>query len=352
MEDVTLARSVRRDLHLLLLIVYSVGVVALGLWTSRLVRGSSDFFVGGRALGPGAAACRRCWRPTSARPRPSASPGKAYQEGISAWWWVGSAGIGSMLFAFTVAPALWRLAKAHQFYTTGDYLEFRYGVGIRTVLSIVICLAALILLAGQLLAGATILKLVMGIPLWAGALIGAAIMTIYFAAGGLLGSAWVNSLQLVVMLGGFLFALPVVLENAGGFAAIADAPGAPPFFDTFLHSSGPRLGLDVPGADRAVLPDFTWPDSEGLQREIRGGVEARHRAQRRRPDAVRVHSRHLRHGRAHDRASDREPERRPAGVPDDGAAGLARRAGAVGGVLDRGRYLRHHSLHAVDGDLE
>ena len=54
--------------------------------------------------------------------------GKAYQEGISAWWWVGSAGIGSMLFAFTVAPALWRLAKAHDFYTTGDYLEFRYGV--------------------------------------------------------------------------------------------------------------------------------------------------------------------------------------------------------------------------------
>ena len=58
------------------------------------------------------------------------------------------------------------------------------------------------LLAGQLLAGATILNVVIGIPLWAGALIGAAIMTIYFAAGGLLGSAWVNSLQLVVMLAG------------------------------------------------------------------------------------------------------------------------------------------------------
>jgi SSS family solute:Na+ symporter len=168
--------------------------------------------------------------------------GKAYQEGISAWWWVGSAGIGSMLFAFTVAPALWRLAKTHQFYTTGDYLEFRYGVGIRTVLSIVICLAALILLAGQLLAGATILKLVMGIPLWAGALIGAAIMTIYFAAGGLLGSAWVNSLQLVVMLGGFLLALPVVLRTAGGFAGVSDPPFAPPFFAEFLHSSGPGSG--------------------------------------------------------------------------------------------------------------
>ena len=33
-------------------------------------------------------------------------------------------------------------------------------------------------------------------------------MTIYFTAGGLLGTSWINSLQLVVMLGGFLAALP------------------------------------------------------------------------------------------------------------------------------------------------
>jgi SSS family solute:Na+ symporter len=229
------------NLHLLLLIAYSVGVIALGIWASRFVRGSSEFFVGGRGLGPALLMSSMLAANIGAASTVGVA-GKAYQEGISAWWWVGSAGLGSLLFAFTVAPALWRLAKAHQFYTTGDYLEFRYGVGIRTVLSIVICLAALILLAGQLLAGATILKLVMGIPLWGGALIGAAIMTIYFAAGGLLGSAWVNSLQLVVMLGGFLLALPVVIENAGGFGAIADTPGAPPFYASFFHSSGPGSG--------------------------------------------------------------------------------------------------------------
>jgi SSS family solute:Na+ symporter len=229
------------NLHLLLLIVYSVGVVALGIWASRFVRGSSDFFVGGRALGPALLMSSMLAANIGAASTVGVA-GKAYQEGISAWWWVGSAGIGSMLFAFTVAPALWRLAKTHQFYTTGDYLEFRYGVGIRTVLSIVICLAALILLAGQLLAGATILKLVMGIPLWGGALIGAAIMTIYFAAGGLLGSAWVNSLQLVVMLGGFLLALPVAIRTAGGLAGVSDPPFAPPFFADFLHSSGPGSG--------------------------------------------------------------------------------------------------------------
>ena len=228
-------------LHLFLLIVYSVGVIGLGLWASRFVRGSSEFFVGGRSLGPMLLMSSMLAANIGAASTVGVA-GKAYQEGISAWWWVGSAGIGSLLFALTVAPALWRLAKAQQFYTTGDYLEFRYGAAIRTCLSIVICVAALTLLAGQLLAGATILKLIVGIPLWAGALVGAAIMTIYFAAGGLLGSAWVNGLQLVVMLAGFLMALPVALEQAGGLASVTRPPGAPSTFATFFHSSGPGSG--------------------------------------------------------------------------------------------------------------
>jgi SSS family solute:Na+ symporter len=229
------------NLHLLLLVVYSIGVVGLGVWSARFIRGSSDFFVGGRSLGPLLLMSSMLAANIGAASTVGVA-GKAYQEGISAWWWVGSAGIGSLLFALTVAPALWRLAQHHQFYTTGDYLEFRYGAGVRATLSIVICLAALMLLAGQLLAGATILKLVVGLPLWAGALVGGGIMTIYFAAGGLLGSAWVNSLQLLVMLAGFLMALPVVLENGGGLVGITHPATAPSSFATFLHSSGPGSG--------------------------------------------------------------------------------------------------------------
>ncbi len=41
------------NIHLVLLILYSVGVVAFGVWTSRFVPQSRDFFVGGRSLGPG-----------------------------------------------------------------------------------------------------------------------------------------------------------------------------------------------------------------------------------------------------------------------------------------------------------
>ena len=115
---------------------------------------------------------------------------------------VGAAGLASLALAFWVGPRLWRLAEAHDFYTTGDILEFRYGPAVRSVTAVVTCLGALAILAGQLIAGAAILNVVIGMPRWAGSLIGAAIMTVYFTAGGLLGTAWVNSLQLIVMLVG------------------------------------------------------------------------------------------------------------------------------------------------------
>ncbi len=229
------------NIHLLLLIVYSVGVIALGLWAARFVRESKDFFVAGRSMGAGLVFSSMLAANIGAGSTVGAA-GLAYRDGISAWWWVGSAGLASTIFAMIVAPKLWRLAKANDFYTTGDYLEYRYGPSVRLVVAIIICLGSLALLAGQLIAGAAILNVVVGVPRWAGALIGAGVMTIYFSAGGLLGSAWVNTLQLIVMLTGFLIALPFALESAGGLGTLTHSGAAPPWFGDFFYSAGPLSG--------------------------------------------------------------------------------------------------------------
>jgi len=229
------------NVHLLLLIVYSVGVIVLGLWAARFVRESKDFFVAGRSMGAGLVFSSMLAANIGAGSTVGAA-GLAYRDGISAWWWVGSAGLASTIFAMIVAPKLWHLAKANDFYTTGDYLEYRYGPSVRLVVAIIICLGSLALLAGQLIAGAAILNVVVGVPRWAGALIGAGVMTIYFSAGGLLGSAWVNTLQLIVMLAGFLIALPFALESAGGLGRLTHSAAAPPWFGDFFYSAGPLSG--------------------------------------------------------------------------------------------------------------
>jgi SSS family solute:Na+ symporter len=262
------------SLQLTLLIVYSMGVIALGLWTSRLIRGSGDFFVAGRRLGPGLIFATMIAANIGAGSTVGAA-GLAYRDGISAWWWVGSAGIGSIVFAQWVAPRLWRVAKQHNFYTTGDYLEFRYGVSVRAIAVSLVGLGSLALLAGQLIAGAAILNVITGAPRWVGALVGGGVMTIYFTAGGLLGSAWVNTLQLIVMMAGFAVALPSALSAAGGFHAMM-GPSAPSWFGDFMYSAGPGSGwtlLALTGPAFIVSPGLIQKSWGGAtERAVRVGV--------------------------------------------------------------------------------
>jgi SSS family solute:Na+ symporter len=229
------------NLHLALLVAYSIGIVAFGLWTARFVRHSSDFFVAGRSLGPGFILASMLASNIGAGSTVGVA-GLAYRDGIATWWWVGAAGIASLVLAFWVGPRLWRLAKQHDFYTTGDYLEFRYNATVRSVTALVTCAGALAILAGQLIAGAAILNVVIGVPKWAGSLIGAAIMTIYFTAGGLIGTAWVNTIQLIILLAGFLVALPVAIAGAGGLQTVTSSAAVPPWFDNFFYSAGPLSG--------------------------------------------------------------------------------------------------------------
>ena len=254
------------SLHLALLVVYSFGIVGLGIWTARFVRGSSEFFVAGRSLGPGLILASMLAANIGAGSTVGAA-GLAYRDGLSAWWWVGSAGLGSIVFAFVVAPRLWQIAKTHDFYTTGDYLEFRYSPAVRGVTTALIGLGALALLAGQLIAGATILNVLTGMPRWAGALTGGAIMTIYFTAGGLLGSAWVNTFQLVVMLVGLLLALPVALDSVGFAAFSGDAVS--PHFTDILYSAGPGSGWTL-----LFLLGPAFIISPGLIQKAYGGASA------------------------------------------------------------------------------
>ena len=222
-------------IHLGLLVVYSVLLTVIGLWVGRLVRGSGDFFVAGRALGAPLLFSTVLAANIGAGTTIGAA-GMAFRDGVSAWWWNGTAGLASFVLAFWVGPRIWRLAKAHGFYTAGDFLEFRYGPTVRTIIASLIWVGTLFILAGQLIAGAAVLEVVAGVPRGTGAAIGALVMMVYFVAGGLLSSAWVNLVQLVVLFIGFLVAIPPVYAAVGGLAGIAAAPGLPEGFLNPLHT--------------------------------------------------------------------------------------------------------------------
>jgi SSS family solute:Na+ symporter len=254
---------------LLLLIVYSVALVAIGLWVSRLVRESSAFFVAGRGLTAPLLFATVLASNIGAGSTVGAA-GLAYTDGIATWWWNGAAAIGSVFLAFWIGPRIWKLAAEHNFYTAGDYLEYRYSALVRGLLASLIWLGTLSILAAQLMAGAAVLEVVAGTPEWLGTTISAVVMTVYFVAGGLLSSAWVNAVQLVVLLGGLVVAVPLALASVGGLDVVLASAQVPAHFDDPWYSSGPGSGWT-----RLILLGPAFIISPGLLQKTYGAIDQR-----------------------------------------------------------------------------
>ena len=215
-------------LHLGVLVAYAALLMGFGLWAGRRSRTAGDFFVAGRRLGPLLLFSTVLASNIGAGSTVNAAA-LGYRDGLSAWWWVGSAGIGSIVLALWIGPHIRRIAAQHQLETVGDYLEHRYSRGVRAAVAALLWIGTLAILAGQLLAIGWVLNVVTGMDRWAGCVLGGLVVTVYFTAGGLLTAAWVNVVQLAVLLAGFAVVLPLALVEAGGvgqvMAATADLEG-------------------------------------------------------------------------------------------------------------------------------
>jgi solute:Na+ symporter, SSS family len=255
--------------YLFILIGYAVLMIAFGVILSRGVRGSGDFFVAGRELNAGLIFSTFLAANIGAGSTVGAT-GLGYRNGLSAWWWVGSAGIGSLILAFTVGPKIWRIARDNNLYTVGDYLEFRYNRTMRGLVAVLLWFGSLSILAGQLVAMEQIFKVTAGLGRVEGCLLAAAVITVYFAAGGLHAAARVNVIQMIVKLLGFALALIFLLIATGGWSAIradalagAGAPDAGIYFNLMGGGLSGALGYIA-----LLVPSFII--SPGLLQKLFG----------------------------------------------------------------------------------
>lgn len=252
--------------YLIIIIVYSLGQIALGVWVARRVKGSSDFFVAGRTLGPGLLFATFLAANIGAGSTIGAA-GLGYRDGLAAVWWVGSAALGSLILAFWVGPRIRHVAAEHDLKTVGDFLEWRYDRRVRATVAGLLWIGTVAILGGQLIGIAWILNVVIGIPKAAGCAIGAIVVTSYFAAGGLKSSAVVNVVQLTVKIVGFAIALPLVLHVVGGLDGLRASVPAPVMWNPWRNGESGWIYVAM------LAPNFFL--SPGLLQKVYGARDDR-----------------------------------------------------------------------------
>ena len=232
------------------IIIYAVLLILAGALIGRKAKSASDFFVAGRKLNSGLLFTTLIAANLGAGSTVGVTA-LAYRYGLSAWWWIGSAGIGSMILAFIIGPKIWRIARENNYYTLSDYLDKRYSKLFSGLLSLMMSVGTLALFAGQLLGIAWILEVTAGIPKTYGVITGAVVTTLYFAAGGLLSSAVVNIIEVAVILAGFIIALPFVWSYSGGLDGIKAHINNASYFDFYGMGSTLITGYIV-----MLVPSF------------------------------------------------------------------------------------------------
>lgn len=262
-------------LHLTLLGLFVVAQIGVGLWIGRRVRALNVFFVAGRRL-PAVLVFATILAANIGAGSTVNAAALGYRFGLSAWWWNGAAGLGTIILGLWVGPRLWAMAREGGFLTLGDLLESRYGERFRTATSLLIWGATHWILAAQLIGAGWILHVVTGLPREAGAMVGGLVMVLYFVAGGLLGSAWVNLVQLAVLLAGFILALPPALASAGGWRSFETTAGLDPGYTSLTSPDAPWLSLAVLLVPAFIVSPGLVQKAYGAENEraVRVGVTA------------------------------------------------------------------------------
>ena len=250
------------------ILLYSALLIALGFFTSRRVKRAADFYVAGRGLGAPLLFSTFLAANLGAGSTVGVA-GLGYRDGLSAWWWVGSAGIGSLLLAYAIGPRIYRIARDHDLFTVGDYLELRYNRTVRLLMAAMLWLGSPAILAAQLIAMGFIFNVVAGLPPVWGSVLGGVLVTIYFTAGGLLSSAWVNLVQVIVKAVGFTLALPWALHHVAGWDAIRVASAEASTVSAASYLSLTGIGWDgILGYAIVLIPSFCI--SPGLIQKLYG----------------------------------------------------------------------------------
>ncbi len=229
-----------------LVVLYLLAVLGLGLWISRGVKSSKDFFLAGRSLPWWAVAMSLVVSDIGAKDMIGVAA-DSYRYGVVMmnFDFIGCS-LAVLVAAFLFMPFFWMAG----IYTIPEYLGRRYNNHVRTFFAVVWTLFMVATLGTIFVSAAAMFEVLLGWPFWFSVGATAFIVMIYTTAGGLKAVVVTDAFSCAVLIVGATLICWIGLREVGGWSAMQDA----------IRGNGPSWTAHhfdlVPPLDH---PKFSWP---------------------------------------------------------------------------------------------
>ncbi|RZQ27750.1 sodium/proline symporter PutP [Vibrio vulnificus] len=212
-------------------IAYLILMVAIGVYAYKKTSSSSDYFLGGRSLGPWPAALSAGASDMSGWLL-LGLPGYAYAAGIESFWLAGGLLVGTWANWLVSAKRLRTYSIQTDALTLPEFLSRRFDDKsklIQTISAFFILLFFLFYTSSGLVAEGKLFETVFGLDYSTAVIIGTLCVVSYTLFGGFLAVSWTDLVQGLLMAAALMIVPIAVME--GGFGQLA----------TDMHNINPEL---------------------------------------------------------------------------------------------------------------
>lgn len=241
--------------------LYLAGMLAVGFYYAKRTASTSDFFLGGRKLGPFVTAM-------SAEASDMSSylvmglPGLAYLSGVAdvGWTIIGLAA-GTYFAWLFVARRIRRYSQITGSITLPQFFSARFHDE-KSVLSAIAAIIIIVFFVPYTAAGfagcGKLFSSLFGMDYMTAMLISAFVIVCYTAAGGFLAASITDFIQSMIMTAAILAVLIFSFLHAGGFNAVMEHAKTLPGFLAFRYSYVEQTGDSVPYTFLHIVTTASW----------------------------------------------------------------------------------------------
>lgn len=246
---------------LIAIVIYLAVVLAVGFFFAKKNESASDFYLGGRKLGPLVTAM-------SAEASDMSSyllmglPGLAYLSGVAdVGWTVIGLAVGTYVNWLLVAKRLRLYTHATNSFTLPQFFSDRYRDKkyiLSTIAAVIIIVFFVPYTASGFAACGKLFGTLFGADYMTAMIISAIVIVCYTAAGGFLAASTTDFIQSIIMTFALIFVVVFATVNAGGIGAVVSNAQALPGYLSFTSTYVAETGTASPYTLLTIVSTCAW----------------------------------------------------------------------------------------------